>query len=163
MAIIPADVTRMLRGTAGWLSAALPQFDPHRPSREVYSNFAPAKAFAELSFFCMVARRRAKGKEEPDFEAMRTFIREVVSRPRFIEGTKDPKKFLLHLNIHVAAETLGLKSPESRDVLQRLLANGYVTSRDNKNAFRLMDLRYTLDRGGFRHALPPVEQLYSRT
>jgi len=50
MAIIPADVTRMLRGTAGWLSAALPQFDPHRPSREVYSNFAPAKAFAELSF-----------------------------------------------------------------------------------------------------------------
>ncbi len=152
----------MLTGAVRWLSAASSQFDPDRPSREAHPSFSSLKAFAEISLFCMLAFQQAKGEEDPAFVALSAFVREVVGRPRFIEGARNPRRFLAYLMICEAAETLGLKDPESRNVLQRLLDNGYAGAKDNA-AFRLMDLRYTLDQCGFRHSLPSMKVLYCRT
>ena len=156
------DKTVMLDRVIGWLRCELLNFDPKREDNIEETQFSRLKAFAELAVFCHLYKHRKGDFCPASFKDIVAFLVNAIREPGCMERVRDKRRFLLFLLSYAAVEGCGHEIPAWRTFLQERLDQGYGTAID-RSAFRVMDLRYTLDLHGFKHRLPAMESIYRLT
>jgi hypothetical protein len=156
------DKEQMLDAVTRRLVLDLKFFDPTRQDNLEETQFSSLKAFAELALFCSLCCRKRGGRVDVRHAELAEFVINFARLPEFVERARDTGRFLLFALVHVLAGQLGFEDPQARRFLQGLLDQGYASAVE-RNAFRMMDLRYILDKGGFKHDLPPMRTIYQTT
>jgi uncharacterized protein DUF6895 len=146
-----------------WFVSNLELFDPFMRDNAAEPDTSYAKPLLELACFCMLYNRYAALHRDQRIDRVASFIHSVWRRPEYRERLfRYPEMLLVYGMTWVALERYGLGEPADREVLQRVIDQGYATAVE-KLPFRCLDLRCMLDCGGFTHNLPSYASLYRQT
>jgi len=121
-------------------------------------------ALAELSLLCYHLRGREQFRDDSHVEKCLDTIEQVYRKPLFHEYIfrGDRLSFGGHLGVWITLGHRNIETVISRESLQQIIDVGNVLSVE-RLPFRLLELRYFLDLGGFRHNMPSEADIFSRT
>ncbi|MEU8568905.1 hypothetical protein AB0C51_11170 [Streptomyces pathocidini] len=144
---------RALTGALGWLEAHLEWFAPTR-----WEEFLPRRPFRPgpllelLGLVRLMARADVCDTACPLPSRALDLAERAVAEPDFEEGLyRADELFPYHLNLVALLGALGRPQPALRTACERLLAAGAGGhTRPYKPPLSRLELRYFLDRGGFR-------------
>jgi len=144
-----------------WLVQNLELFDPIADRGRV--DLFYTKAICELSLMCMLYARVNSDHTDDRINSIVSFIYQVCRHPCFRDHIiRQPDKLRLFDMPYVALMHFGIKDPVAGEIIQRVVDQRYAIAVETV-PFRMLDLRHTLDGGGFKHPLPPYEQIYNYT
>lgn len=150
-------------GTLDWFVANLKQFDPFKGDDGTEFDSYYVKPFLELASLCMLHDRFAVSQRDPRVAKVALFIHGLWRRPEYKERLlRYPEMLLVYGMTYIALDRYGLSEPFDRELLQRVVDEGYATAVE-RLPFRCLDLRCMLDCGGFSHNLPSYASLYEET
>jgi hypothetical protein len=99
----------------------------------------------------------------PQVQKILTFLEEVQARRDFADTLlRSPMSFVLHCDLYAVLRSLGREDLTQRALLQRTIDKGLLDHYE-RSPFRMMDVRVSLDMGGFRSSWPSVDELYEST
>jgi hypothetical protein len=155
----PARVERMISSALHWVEGNLMRFDP--VARAGSPDWFRSKASLELAVLCMHARR-LPGGARPEIDACFAALERTWEQPVYQErAVREPGMVRLY-----AATYIALRGADRGDAYRRsiqwVVDDGYATAVEDV-PFRLLEMRYLLELGGFRHTLPSERELYERT
>lgn len=155
-------VDALIDGSLEWVGQNLVRFDPI--TRASDANWFRSKAALELAMLCMQARRLTPdGAVHPQIERCVDFLERTWGDPLYQERVvREPGMFRLYAATYIALQAGRESADPYREVIQRIVDDGYATAIEEV-PFRVLELRYLLELGGFRHDLPPCRQLYRQT
>src|SRR3954452_3492581 len=168
------DAARLERATYAafqWLARNLPSFNPFvapKPSGPSKGpNIIRSKALLELSCISMYYKRAIPEgivlASNSLVETCLEYATEIWARPDFQDlAVRQPSLFRLYATIYVALRQCNIAEDAFAQVIQGVYDQGYVTAIEDI-PFRVLELRYILDLGGFSHDLPTYRELFEPT
>lgn len=152
----PLDVRQRIGAKAlGWIEANLVGFDPRNSFTE-----RSITAVAELAFMCVQLERWGYRDLRPRRTCLQLLPR-AVADPKMQQVLYDFRQaFPALLVFWLALE--GSKSPGiERDRIQSLVDSGFGAC--ERAPHRMLEVRYLLELGNFRHNLPSAEAMFCLT
>jgi hypothetical protein len=162
VAVPPAVEPRILAERAlDWLAAQLPAFEPFQGKERPPE--LRQKALAELGLLCLWLQPTPFARD-PRLQAYARFVDREQRSPRFAHRLfRVPNVFVRYAALAIALEACGLpRDEERRAALQRFLDEGNAIHTE-RTGHGLLELRYLLDQGRFRHHLPSYAALARRS
>jgi hypothetical protein len=142
-----------------WLVANLDRFEPF-PGGTL--DLLRSKALLEVTCISMYYKRLLTSPN-PLVEKCIAYSTAVWRRPEFCDMTaRQPGLFRLYATTYIALRACGELHDEFDEVVQRVIDQGYVCAMEDV-PFRILELRYILDLGGFEHSLPGYRDLFGAT
>jgi hypothetical protein len=155
---------RLINATLEWVVANLNHFrlpsleDDERV--ETVTIEGQRKAFGELSLACMLMSRTPTLRTHHHYATLVAYLKEELERPVvFFSMMRRQTLFPFYVTTVVALAACGFELPRYRRTIQKIIDRGHIDAVE-RTPWNMMDLRYFLDRGGFRHRLPNFETLY---
>jgi hypothetical protein len=147
----------LLEGALEWVGANLHYFDPEG---DVGRDEVP---LAELCILCMCLYR-SSDRWRHWVQGVLDFVVPIFNAPAFRERlARTGFPFASRIQMLNALRSCGVAVPKHDLLLfQRLIDEGNVGLQGTP-AHRMLELRYALDLGGFRHSLPTYKALYNQT
>lgn len=144
-----------------WITNNKTRFNPlHNNTSIPYPQYQTA--LAELALLCyQFHRKNIKVTEIDDYIKL---IEEVYSKPIFYKYPfdVDNRAFIGHLIIWLALNQRGIKTPVTREEIQKFIVKSGITS-ISRHGFRNLELRYYLEKGDFIHDMDDEESLFEKT
>ena len=135
-----------------------PSYDRDEP------NELSQTALAEIALLVLTLQRRCTRQfdRHPSLKLWLDYLFKSYSRPGFHQYIFHGHRlaFIGHLIIWLTLSRNHYRLPVSREQIQRLVAGGDRTSIVARPLYRVMELRYFLDIGRFRHDLPSWGSLF---
>lgn len=132
-----------------WILDHLPEFDPYPDDGEI--DILRAKAAAELALMCVACLRVPQLASDQRLSRFVEAMSEVIRRPIYNERiVGNPGEFTLIGGTYAALRACGLEDVGHHLATERV-------------PYRMLDLRYILELGGFRHDIPSYSELYTAT
>ena len=148
-------------GALAWLARHRALFDPFNDGPEPVGFHS--RAFLELSYLTMLYLRRTTGIVDPSVRTFLRLIQDVWERPQYRECiVRYPERLAWYLMPYLVLLRAGRSDRSYRTIVQRMLAQGYVTAIEDVS-FNELARRHLLESGGFRHDLPSYQSLYRNT
>lgn len=145
-----------------WLASKFPRFDLGTAEPADIPDEASQTVFIEVAWLALAL---ARGERFTDDERLQRCVNHVLRAYRspgfhryILSG--HPLAFAGHLVLWIAAEHFGGERQVPRAAIQQVIDSGRVTA-PPRTPDRLIELRYFLDRAGFRHALPDFSDLFA--
>ena len=141
-----------------WLAAHLDGFQPFQ-GKDWPEGFRQ-KALLELAMLCMWLRDKPVFRDRRVADFLR-FVSCIHANPLFRERlVRVDNTFVQHVATLVALDICAVPVDDHfRSAIQDLLDHSNVLCTE-RTSHGMLELRYVLDRGGFRHELPSYEALY---
>lgn len=146
-----------------WLDREFPSFDLGQTGEGMAPDEATQTAFGEVAWLTLVLSREGRCAGEGHMVRWLEHIADAYQQPGFCGYvfTGHPLAFTGHLVLWLAVSSHTNNVPVARAALQQLINSGRVTSVE-RPPYRMIELRYFLDLGGFRHDLPPYCSLFDQ-
>jgi len=150
---------KLCRNALDWIQTNLQEFDPTKNKANLRLRI---KAFSELLLICYLHKRRFKTLPPP-FNEFVSFGLDVLERMKYSDGIhRRPELILPYSMTYKSLDGCGARVETLRDDIQSMLDIGLpIASEDNP--YRIMELRYALEDGGFKHLPPTIRSLYRNT
>ena len=144
-----------------WISDHLTEFDPYPVDGKM--DILRAKAAAELALMCATCLRVPQLASDQRLIRFIEAMSEVIRRPIYNERIMgSPGEFTLIGGTYAALRACGFEDAAYHAQLQRLVDMGHPLATE-RVPYRMLDLRYILELGGFSHDVPSYSELYAAT
>jgi hypothetical protein len=151
----------MAGGAFDWVLDHLAEFDPYPKDGE--PNDLRAKAAAELALMCASCLRVPELASDHRLKRFVDAMSDVMRRPVFNERIMgSPGEFTLIGGTYSALRACGFEDTAYHAQVQRLVDKGHPLAAE-RVPYRMLDLRFILDLGEFRHSMPSYSELYRAT
>ena len=162
--LVAGDILRPEKLVAGraleWLDAHLSHFNPF--NRGLDLDETHQTAIAELALLSYLIRRR-QPNSTPCVDRFLDVIEFLYRTPQFHENIYHIKQaFPAHLIIRLALADRNIGDVVPDRVIRWMLERGNALSSE-RNPYRMLELRYLLELGGWSHNLPSEASLFRRT
>lgn len=152
----PDAASAMTRALA-WIDAHLFEFDPLR--KGVVFDARQAKKLLELSTAVACYVEWTGDRQSPPVVRITELLASVQRQAEFRDRLlRYPAEFLVHLDLYSVLRKLGHDDLEHRSLLERAQTARFPEHTE-RLPHRLMDLRLSLESGGFCSSLPSMESL----
>jgi hypothetical protein len=148
----------------GWLEREFSRLDVFRDLVANHPDEARQTAVCEAALAILVLDREGRISGDGHGGRLADYVLRVYQRPAFHTYVFDghPLAFTGHLIAWLVANTLSDSDSISREQMQGLIDTDRFRLAE-RPAFRAIELRYFLDWGSFRHALPEYHSLFEET
>lgn len=145
-----------------WIIANLSRFDPF--SWKPVLGEQSQTALAELALMCFLLSRHNDPNKDLRLAKCLDVLEHAYKQPPFHEYIFriDKRAFSGHLLIWLSLAGRKSEAVVSHDRLQQFI-DEYGVACTERIPYRLLELRYLLDKGGFVHNLPPEEDIFRQT
>lgn len=143
-----------------WLTGQFIRFDPFQGRPDLPPDEADQTVVCEFALLCLLLEDRHGRIPHPSVGQCLEKICKIYENQAFHNYifTGSPMAFTGHLIVWLAVEESAGANPVPRQRIQDLIDSGWLNLAE-RSAARKMELRYFLDRGGFRHDLPDYDEL----
>jgi hypothetical protein len=143
-----------------WLIDNLEQFDI---SLESYEEYKRLKAFSELCFFIGLYRRTGNSNTDMRIKKIVSFVIATLQKSYYHDRLlRAPALVTSHAGIAYTLSLYGIDLPNYRDLIQSVIDQQYASSKE-RIPYRVLDLRYNLDKMNITHSLPQIRSVYMTT
>jgi hypothetical protein len=148
----------------GWLEREFPRLEVFGDLVGGHPDEARQTAVCEAALAILVLHREGRIPTADRTSRLTDYVLDVYQRPAFHTYVLDghPLAFTGHLIAWLAANALSDRVPISRDQMQGLIDSDRV-GLARRPPFRVIELRYFVDWGSFRHAFPDYGSLFEQT
>ena len=147
----------MMARALDWVVAHLDEFDPFKGGREF--TIANGQRVTELATMLNSYVVLTGDRASPQFQALLGEARKQQGcRALMDRMMHSPAEFVLFADLYSALRRLGYEDPRQRGLIQRVIDIGYLDQLE-RVPHRMMDVRLTLEWGGFRHRWDTLEKL----
>lgn len=154
---------RTLLRAAAWVDQHIDLFTPHDANNNPLFGEDSIKFVSELAFACICGLESDIAEIKPFIERFTRHINQFIDREAFALLLIEHQLFIgAYLQIHRLNQLSRHSGVISNQLLQTLLDTTCL-SHPSRVPFRTMDLAYSIERAGLRHALPPLAALYRTT
>ena len=144
-----------------WVVAHLDEFDPFKGGREF--TIANGQRVTELATMLNSYVVLTGDRESPQVLALLNEARkQQASRPLMDRMMHSPAEFVLFADLYAALRRMGFEDLRQRELIQRVIDTGYLDQLE-RVPHRLMDVRLTLEWGGFLHRWVSLEEFCARS
>ena len=153
-----SEKERFCRNALGWIQSNLQEFDP----RNKVNRKLRIKALSELLLVSYLHKRRFKTLAPP-FKEFVSFGLDVVQKMKYPDGIhRRPELVLPYSIIYKSLSGCGTNPGTLKEDIQSMLDVGLPMASED-NPYRMMELRYALEDGDFKHLPPTSSSLYRNT
>jgi hypothetical protein len=150
---------RFCGNAVAWIQSSLQEFDPTNGKS---NRKLRIKAYSELLLISYLYKRRFNALPPP-FDEFVSFGLDVTQRMNYSDGVhRKPELILPYSMVYKSLRGCDVTLPNLKESIQSMLNIGLPMASED-NPYRIMELRYALEDGGFEHLPPTLESLYRNT